>query len=96
MSLDKAIQHGKEYRKSYRGSKAIDCACRNHGSCVWCRENRLHKFKKSLDKMADMEYNTDNESEEYEMKDYIVGYDNGYAIWASDVWPWENWGVNHD
>lgn len=24
MSLDKAIQHGKEKRKPYRGSKAID------------------------------------------------------------------------
>ena len=34
MSLDKAIIHGKEKRKQYRGSKAIDCTCRNHGS--WC------------------------------------------------------------
>ncbi len=46
MSLDKAIQHGKEHRKPYHGSKAIDCTCRNHGSCIWCKENRLHKFKK--------------------------------------------------
>ena len=41
MSLDKAIEHGKEKRKPYRGSKAIDCTCRNHGSCEWCLENRL-------------------------------------------------------
>lgn len=46
MSLDKAIKHGKEKRKPYRGAKAIDCTCRNHGSCDWCRENRLYKFKK--------------------------------------------------
>ena len=46
MSLDKAIEHGKEKRKPYRGAKAIDYTCRNHGSCDWCRENRLHKFKK--------------------------------------------------
>lgn len=46
MSLDKAIKHGKEKRKPYRGAKAIDCTCRNHGSCDWGRENRLHKFKK--------------------------------------------------
>ena len=45
MSLDKAIEHGKEKRKQYRGSKAIDCTCRNHGSCEWCRENRTHKFR---------------------------------------------------
>ena len=45
MSLDKAIQYGKEKRKPYRGSKAIDCTCRNHGSCQWCIENRKHKFR---------------------------------------------------
>lgn len=43
MGLDKAIEHNKEYRKPYRGSKAFDCSCRNHGSCDWCRENRAYK-----------------------------------------------------
>ena len=46
MSLNKAIEHGKEKRKQYRGAKAVDCTCRNHGSCGWCLSNRLHKFKK--------------------------------------------------
>lgn len=46
MSMDKAIEHGKEKRKQYRGAKAVDCTCRNHGSCEWCLSNRLHKFKK--------------------------------------------------
>ena len=32
MSLDKAIEHGKEKRKPYTGAKAIDCTCCNHGS----------------------------------------------------------------
>ncbi len=36
MSLDKAIEHGKEKRKPYRGSKVIDRSCRNHGNCGWC------------------------------------------------------------
>ena len=45
MSLDKAIEHGKEKRKPYRGSKAIDKTCRNHGGCPWCEENRKHKFR---------------------------------------------------
>ena len=44
MSLDKAIAHGKERRKPYYGSKAIDPTCRNHGGCPWCEENRKHKF----------------------------------------------------
>ena len=45
MSLDKAIKHGKERRKPYTGSKAIDGTCRNHGGCPWCEENRKHKFR---------------------------------------------------
>lgn len=51
MGLDKAIEHGKEKRKPYYGSKAFDCTCRNHGGCQWCEENRKHKFriKKPID-----------------------------------------------
>lgn len=45
MSLDKAIEHGREHRKPYRGAKAIDGSCRNHGGCPWCEENRKHKFR---------------------------------------------------
>lgn len=43
MGLDKAIQHKKEKRKPYRGAKAVDCTCRNHGSCDYCKNNRLHQ-----------------------------------------------------
>ena len=44
MSLDKAIEHGKEKkRKTYKGATAIDCTCRNHGSCEWCKSNRLYQ-----------------------------------------------------
>lgn len=50
MSLDKAIEHGKEKRKPYHKSKAIDKSCRNHGSCPYCEQNRLYKFKKAEDK----------------------------------------------
>ncbi len=46
MSLDKAIIHGKEHRKPYRGAKAIDSSCRNHGSCPWFAGNRLYKTMK--------------------------------------------------
>lgn len=33
-------------RKPYRGSKAFDRTCRNHGSCEYCQGNRLHKYRK--------------------------------------------------
>lgn len=55
MSLDKAIAHGKEHRKLYRGTKAIDATCRNHGSCLWCRANRLHKFRDKKPRGGDEE-----------------------------------------
>ena len=34
MTLDKAIEHGKEHRKQYRGSKVFDRTCRNHGGNI--------------------------------------------------------------
>ena len=51
MALDKAIAHGKEHRKPYRGSKAIDATCRNHGGCPWCEENRMYKNIKRIQYM---------------------------------------------
>ena len=47
MSLNKAIDHGKEKRKPYRRAKAVDPMCRNHGGCSWCEKGRLHKYKKA-------------------------------------------------
>ena len=44
MGLEKAIEHGKEHRKPYYGSKSFDPSCRNHGGCPWCEENRKHKY----------------------------------------------------
>lgn len=52
MSFDKYM--GKEHRKQYRSSKAIDRTCRNHGSCEYCKSNRTFKNRKRLDKY---EYN---------------------------------------
>ena len=46
MSLDKAIEHGKEHRKPYRGAKAIDKTCRNHGDDPWTQRARQYKIKK--------------------------------------------------
>lgn len=61
MALDKAIKSGKEHRKPYYGSKAIDRTCKNHGGCPWCEENRKYKYikneKKMLDKLKEWCYN---------------------------------------
>lgn len=61
MSLIKSITHGKEHRRPYYGSKAIDKTCRNHGGCLWCEENRKYKYlktsQKMLDKMKEAGYN---------------------------------------
>ena len=46
MGLEKAIEHGKEHRKHYRGSKQFDSFCRNHQGCPWCEENRMYSNKK--------------------------------------------------
>lgn len=48
MSLDKAIEHGKEKRKAFGRqygtfAKSVDTTCRNHGSCDWCRMDRMIK-----------------------------------------------------
>ena len=50
MSMEKAIASGKEHRKKYRGSKAFSCSCRNHGTCDYCKGNRLYKFNKKIQK----------------------------------------------
>lgn len=44
MSLDKAIEHGKEHRKPYYGAKAVDPWCRNHRHDAWM--NYKHKRRK--------------------------------------------------
>jgi len=43
MSMDKAIESGKEHRKPYHGAKAVDKTCRNHGSCPYCSAGRKHR-----------------------------------------------------
>ena len=60
--LDKAILHDKERRKPYYGAKAIDCSCRNHGSCSRCEGNRLYSTKKRLEKSN------------YFLKNYLTNY----------------------
>ena len=49
MSFNKAITYGKEHRKPWIGknrSKNIDHTCRNHGTCEYCKHNRLYQYTK--------------------------------------------------
>lgn len=46
MSLDKAIEHGKEKRKPYYRSGRFDTTCRPNGGCSYCENSRMHKHKK--------------------------------------------------
>jgi len=64
MGLEKAIEHNKEHRKPYYGSKAIDCSCRNHGTCDWCKANRLISKTREENKIKDKlkEYEEDAET----------------------------------
>lgn len=50
MSLDKAISHGKEHRKPYRGAKGMDRTYRNHGSDDWAKNNRLNSSNRRIEK----------------------------------------------
>ena len=63
MSFDKAIASGKEHRKQYRGAKAFDAYCRNHGGCSWCAENRQYANIKAKQK-ADAAINDYSEKQE--------------------------------
>lgn len=47
MSLDKAIEYGKEHRKQYYGAKAVDAQCRCNGTCLYCRRSRLRHYRKA-------------------------------------------------
>jgi hypothetical protein len=53
--MDKAIKSGKEHRKEYYGSEAIDKSCRCHGGCSFCLSNRMYRYKKEKEKMLDRE-----------------------------------------
>lgn len=48
MSLEKAIQHGKERRQPRRGAAAISPSCARHGggACPHCVGNRTFQARK--------------------------------------------------
>lgn len=69
MSLDKAIEHGKERRKWYYRSKAFDSSCRNHGDCPWCESGRKHQDKVRARSAEEEigEFEEESEDEDYDL-----------------------------
>ena len=65
MSLDKGVQHGKEHRVPFRRSKRFDRTCRCHGSCGYCRANRLFNQKRA-------EMATDKRTVEPDLEDVLL------------------------
>lgn len=55
MSLDKAISSKKEHRKPYYDSRRFDTTCRCHGSCGYCRNNRLIRQRKESQRLESIE-----------------------------------------
>lgn len=52
MSFDTSYPNRKDWRRPYHQSKRFDRTCRNHGSCPWCRANRLHRHIRQALKTA--------------------------------------------
>ena len=78
MGLEKAIASGQEHRKPYHGAKAVCFNCRNHGTCDYCKGNRLHSTRKR--KAA-----ADARQDEYEA--YLCGGEDSAAdVFMATFW----------
>lgn len=60
-----------------RKSKRFDRSCRNHGSCQWCEENRMHNtIKRQMAAEDNYEnYEEIDADEMYERDNYDNKYD---------------------
>ncbi len=54
MSFDNPYPNRKDKRKPFRGAKAVDSQCRNHGDCPYCRGNRLAKTKREIERIKSL------------------------------------------
>lgn len=51
--FDTNYPNRKDKRRPYRGSKTFDRSCRNHGSCDWCKGQRLYQIQKEQERVED-------------------------------------------
>jgi hypothetical protein len=80
MSEIKAILHGKSHRKPYRGAKAVDASCRNHGDDDFSKGNRLYSATKR--RLAAEFDDSDEPCDDSPWRDYI-GHD---AELDDEIW----------
>jgi hypothetical protein len=52
VGFDKDYPNRKDRRAPYRGVKAADSHCRNHGACDYCANGHLHGWRKRLESAA--------------------------------------------
>jgi hypothetical protein len=74
-------------KAEYTGSKRFDRTCRNHGSCDYCRENRLIQSRKRLEAYRDSlkEFKDDRD-------DYETFLDYELALPESQYWnEYDEW-----
>ena len=62
--------HNKTVKHPYTGAKLDDRTCRNHGSCLRCRDDRLYQSHKKLretqEKLIEFLEEKDEELKKYE------------------------------
>lgn len=51
--FDTNYPNRKDKRRPYKGSKSFDRSCRNHGSCDWCKGQRLYQIQKEQERIED-------------------------------------------
>lgn len=62
MSFDNYYPNRKDHRSKYYDSRDVDRTCRSHGSCPWCKDNRLYKRRKMEE---DLDYEDDGQPDDY-------------------------------
>lgn len=50
--FDNQYKNRKDKRKRYYGAKFFDRSCRNHGSCSYCKDSRLHSSRKRIEQYS--------------------------------------------
>lgn len=48
MAFDNFYPNRKDRRRKYYDARRFSSGCRNHGSCGWCRGNRLYSSNKRI------------------------------------------------
>jgi hypothetical protein len=82
--LDKAIEHGKEYRRQYTGAKLCDRTCRNHGSCPQCKQNRTFSFTRnnwwSKQELREYKQYSEEKTQQQNVNIFTFLYDNNSSV----------------